>query len=199
VGLAATGSGLVAIVLTELGLSFRHVLYGLSLATWLPRATQPPTPLLAATIFDEGFGVATREAASVRGNAAFLGANGLLYLTWVVATLPASETIGLDVIFPLSFLALLLPLIRTRRDAAVAVVAGGGAVLLGGVVGAGPAVVVAIAGAATIGAVLDRGAHAPCPSPRGNRANSRRAWPPPSAPARSPYVSASCGPRCWSG
>jgi 4-azaleucine resistance transporter AzlC len=166
VGLVASGSGPVAVVLTALGLSLRHVLYGLSLATWLPRTTQPPTPLLAATVFDEGFGLATREAAAGRGSAGFLfGANGLLCLTWLAATaaglllgqlLPDPETIGLDVIFPFSFLALLLPLIRTRRDTVVAVVAGAGALLLRSVLGPGPAVVVAIAGAAALGAALDR-------------------------------------------
>jgi 4-azaleucine resistance transporter AzlC len=167
VGLAASGSGPLAIMLTTLGLSLRHVLYGLSLATWLPPRTQPPTPLLAATVFDEGFGLATREAAEGRGSAGFLfGANGLLYLAWVAATLagvvlgqllPDPETIGLDVIFPLSFLALLLPLIRTRRDLGVAIAAGAAALGLRGVVGAGPAVVVAIAGAAALGAALERG------------------------------------------
>lgn len=166
VGLAASGSGPLAIVLTALGLSLRHVLYGLSLATWLPRSTQPPTPLLAATVFDEGFGLATGEAAAGRGSAGFLfGANGVLYLTWAAGTaggialgqlVPDPESIGLDILFPLSFLALLLPLIRTRRDAAVAVVAGGAALGLRSVFGPGPAVVVAIAGAAALGAALDR-------------------------------------------
>ena len=171
VGLAASGAGPLAIILTALGLSLRHLLYGLSLATWLPRPTQPPTPLLAATVFDEGFGLATREAAAGRGSAGFLfGANGVLYLTWVTATsagivlgqlLPDPASIGLDVIFPLSFLALLLPLIRTRRGALVAVVAGASALGLRSVVGAGPAVVVAIAGAAALGAALDWGGGGP--------------------------------------
>jgi len=171
VGLAAAGSGPVAIVLTALGLSLRHVLYGLSLATWLPRSTQPPTPVLAATVFDEGFGVATREAQNGRGSAGFLfGANGLLYLTWVAATvagivvgqlLPDPEAIGLDVIFPLSFLALLLPMIRTGPDVIVAVAAGAAALILRSAWGSGPAIVIAIAGAAALGAALDRGETSP--------------------------------------
>ena len=166
VGLATSGSGPVAIVLTALGLSLRHVLYGLTLATWLPRTTRPPTPVLAATVFDEGFAVATRDVQDGRGSAGFLfGANGLLYLTWVAATvagivlgqlLPDPEAIGLDVIFPLSFLALLLPLIRTRPDVIVAIVAGAVAVVLRGVWGPGPAIVIAIVGAAALGAALDR-------------------------------------------
>ena len=167
IGISASGSGPGAIVLTTLGLSLRHVLYGLSLSTWLPRRSRPPTPLLAAAVFDEGFGLATREAAEGRGSAGYLfGANGLLYLTWVLATLagvvlgqllPDPETIGLDVIFPLSFLALLLPLIRSWREATVAVAAAVAALTLRGVIGPGPGVVVAIAGAAALGAALDRG------------------------------------------
>ena len=143
VGLAASGSGPLAIVLTALGLSLRHVLYGLSLATWLPRPSQPPTPLLAATVFDEGFGLATREAAEGRGSAGFLfGADGLLYLTWVAATLAGVVLGQLSAgsgdrsvstsSFPSRSSALLLPLIRTRRDAI-----GGGGRRRGGVGAAG--------------------------------------------------------------
>lgn len=166
VGLAGAGSGPVAIGITALGLSLRHVLYGLSLATWLPRRTQPPLLVLAATVFDEGFGLATREAQEGRGSAGFLfGADGVLYLTWVVATcagivlgqiLPDPETIGLDVIFPLSFLALLLPILRRRLDVLVAVVGGMGALVLRGPLGPGPAIVLAVAAGAVLGAVCDR-------------------------------------------
>jgi 4-azaleucine resistance transporter AzlC len=167
VGLLASGSGPVAILITTLGLNLRHILYGLSLSTWLPPATRPPKPLLAATVTDEGYGLTAREAAAGRGSAGFLwGANGLLYLTWMAATvagvalgqlLPDPEAIGLDVIFPLSFLTLLLPLLRTRRDLLVAAVAGCGALALRAMLGAGPAIVVAVAVAALLGAAAPGG------------------------------------------
>ncbi len=167
VTLLAAGSGPAAILLTALGLNLRHILYGLSLSTWLPGHTRPPKPILAATVTDEGYGLTAREVAAGRGSAGFLwGANGLLYLVWIVAAivgvalgqlLPDPEQIGLDVIFPLSFLTLLLPLLRTRRDLLVAAVAGAGALLLRGIVGAGPAIVVSVVAAALLGALLPEG------------------------------------------
>jgi predicted branched-subunit amino acid permease len=114
VGLLAAGSGFAAIFLATLGLNLRHILYGMSLSTWLPRRTRPPKLLLAATVTDERYGMMAREVAAGRGSAGFLwGANGLLYLTRIAATgagvalgqlLPNPEAIGLDVIFPLLFL-----------------------------------------------------------------------------------------------
>lgn len=167
VGLLAAGSGLVAILLTALGLNLRHILYGLSLSTWLPRQTHPPKPILAATVTDEGYGLATRAAARGQGSDAFLwGTNGILYLTWILAALagialgqllPDPATIGLDVIFPLSFLTLLLPLLRARRDLLVAAVAGVGALLLRDPLGSGPAIVVSVVIAALLGALLPAG------------------------------------------
>lgn len=167
VGLLASGSGPAAILLTTLGLNLRHILYGLSLSTWLPARTHPPKPLLAATVTDEGYGLTMREAVAGRGSAAFLwGTNGILYLTWILAALagialgqllPDPEAIGLDVIFPLSFLTLLLPLLRTRRDLLVAVVAGIGVLALRGPLGAGPAMVATVVIAASLGALLPAG------------------------------------------
>lgn len=164
VGLAASGSGPAAILLTALGLNLRHILYGLSLSTWLPAEPRPPKPLLAATLTDEGFGLATREAARGRGSAGFLwGANGALYICWVLAALagvalgqllPDPAAIGLDVIFPLSFITLLLPLLRSRWDLLAAAVAGAGALLLRGPLGAGPAIVAAVVVAALLGSAL---------------------------------------------
>ena len=157
----------MAIVLTALGLNLRHILYGLSLSTWLPEQTRPPKPILAATVTDEGYGLATRAAAQGAGSDAFLwGTNGILYLTWVFSALigialgqllPDPAAIGLDVIFPLSFLTLLLPLLRARWDFLVAAVAGVGALMLRGPLGSGPAIVVSVVIAALLGALLPAG------------------------------------------
>lgn len=166
VSVTAAGGGPLATMLTGFALNLRYVLYGLSLSTWLPRQTQPPKALLAATMTDEGFGLATREAQAGRGSAGFIwGANGLLYVCFVLANLaglalgqlfPDPTAIGLDIIFPLSFVALLLPMIRSRQDVAVAVVGGMGAFLLRDSLGAGPAILTAVIAAALLGAAFDR-------------------------------------------
>jgi predicted branched-subunit amino acid permease len=67
----------------------------------------------------------------------------------------------LDIIFPLTFIALLLPMIHARRDILVALIGGNGAYLLRDLLGAGPAILVAVVVAALLGAVLDQmGGHA---------------------------------------
>ena len=63
-------------------------------------------------------------------------------------------------VFPLSFITLLLPLLRSRSDVLVAAVAGAGALLLRGPLGAGPAIVAAIVAAALLGSALGARARA---------------------------------------
>jgi 4-azaleucine resistance transporter AzlC len=166
VSVTAAGGGPLATMLTGFALNLRYVLYGLSVSTWLPRKTHPSKPLLEATMTDEGFGLVTREAHAGRGSAGFLwGANTFLYVCFVLANLaglalgqllPDPTTIGLDVIFPLSFIALLLPMMRSRKDVVVALVGGIGAFVLRDLLGAGPAILAAVMAAALLGATLDR-------------------------------------------
>jgi 4-azaleucine resistance transporter AzlC len=164
----------VAIVLTALVLNLRHVLYGLSLRRVLPAGTtHPPLRLLAFFLTDESFGIAVNDARSrvddsarhrMRRPDAFLcGASLSLYAVFVVATLagvtlgavlPDAESLGLEMVFPLSFLALLLPLLRSRRQVGVALVAAALAIVLGRF-GGGAAVLGATLGGAGLGAWLD--------------------------------------------
>jgi predicted branched-subunit amino acid permease len=97
----------------------------------------------------------------------YLGAGGLLWVVWQLATIagivvggavPDSLPLGFAV--PLVFLVLLVPAI-TSRPAAVAAVAGGGAAVLAAELGAGPLAVIVgaltgIAAGAVAEAVSDR-------------------------------------------
>lgn len=166
VTLAAAGAAPVAIVLAALGLNLRHVLYGLSLAARLGRRTRVPRPVLAFFLTDEAYGLTIATAEAGRGgDAFFLGAGLGLYLPFAVATLtgsllgallPNPAALGLDVVFPLSFLALLLPVLRSRLDLLVAAVGGVGALALGGIVGGGVAILLATVGGAALGVVVER-------------------------------------------
>ena len=152
---AAGASGPVIVAVVAL-LNLRYALYGMALARWLPPDEPPPRPLLAAMLSDESFGLATREALAGRPSAAFLwGASITLYVVLAVGTLagtllgawlPDPRALGLDVVFPLVFLTLLLLTARGGRDwlvaggsAVVAVglrqVTDGGTALLGATVG----------------------------------------------------------------
>lgn len=129
-GLFGVGAGGLEIVLTTFLLNVRHVLYGLTLGRRIP-ITRAQRPAAAYFLTDEAFGVVS--ASGDRRFAFLLGAELSLFATWNLATLggallgdaiPSPTDIGVDLIFPLAFLALLIPLLRTRTELAVAVVSG---------------------------------------------------------------------------
>jgi predicted branched-subunit amino acid permease len=151
---------------TVLLLNLRHVLCGLSLSAHLPARTRPPRPILAAGLTDESYGLTIRAYLSGRGSDGFLfGANPSLLLGFTTATaigavfgshLQHPERLGLDVVFPLSFLALLLPLVRTRLDLTVALVAGGLALVMSRSFGGGVVVLTGTIAGAALGTALGR-------------------------------------------
>jgi len=130
VGLFGRGAGALEIVLTTFLLNVRHVLYGMSLGREVPM-TRTQRFVGAYFLTDEAYGVSVaRRARTFRY---VLGAELSLFLTWNLATLagallggiiPNPERIGVDFVFPLAFLALLVPLLGDRVDVLVAVVAG---------------------------------------------------------------------------
>jgi 4-azaleucine resistance transporter AzlC len=163
-GLLAAGAGGLGIVLTTLLLNIRHLLYGVSLGRRF-RLAPAERPLAAFFLTDEAFGVAS--AAREESSFAFLlGVELSLYLAWNLATLggfllgaslPAPASLGVDLIFPLAFLALLVPLVRTRVELVVALLSGALAYVLGGRLPGGlPILATGVAGS-LLGAYLTRG------------------------------------------
>ena len=162
VGLFGRGAGGLEIVFTTFLLNVRHVLYGLSLGRAVPM-TRRERLVAAFFLTDEAYGVSVARGA--RTFPFVLGAELSLYLTWNLATLagallggviPDPEKLGVDFVFPLAFLALLIPLLRRRVDVLVAVVAGALAwALARGAPGGLPIVIAGVAGS-LLGAVLTR-------------------------------------------
>jgi 4-azaleucine resistance transporter AzlC len=163
--LYAGGAGAIAIGLTVLVFNLRHVLYGLSADRQMGRDARPRRPILAFFLTDESYGVATREWLAGRGSAAFLFGTGIsLYTVYNLATLagvlfgslvPDVERSGIAFIFPLSFMALLVPLLRTRRQVLVAAVAAAIALAAGQVLSGGLTILLATIAAALAGTLLD--------------------------------------------
>ena len=160
-GLIAAGAGPWTLVATTFLINVRHVLYGLALAATTP--LRGWRRIVAAHLLtDEAFGV---HVAQGHGRAAFLLGAGLsLFVVWNAATfvgalfahrVPDPDAIGLDLIFPLAFLALLLPVLRGRVAWLVAAVAGAIAWGLGQVANIGVAVLVAGIVGAALGAALE--------------------------------------------
>jgi 4-azaleucine resistance transporter AzlC len=162
-GLFAAGAGGFPIVLTTFLLNVRHVLYGLSLSQSL-KLTRTQVPVAGFFLTDEAFGVASARGA--RTFRTLLGTELSLFLTWNLATLvgafsasaiPDPEKLGVDVVFPLAFLALLIPLLRTRIELVVALASGLLAWVIARALSGGlPILVTGVAGA-LLGAWLTRG------------------------------------------
>jgi len=163
-GLFATGASAVGIVLTTFLLNVRHVLYGLSLGRRIPLPGWR-RPAAAYFLTDEVFGVVAAQPSPTFPF--LLGAELSLFLVWNVATLggallgaaiPDPTELGLDFVFPIAFLALLVPLVRTRVELAVAVASGTLAYAVAHLTASGgvPIVVTGVVGS-LVGAWLTRG------------------------------------------
>ncbi len=169
-GLFATGAGGLSIVLTTFLLNVRHVLYGLSLSQTVP-LTRTQVPIAGFFLTDEAFGVAIARGA--RTFRTLLGTELSLFVSWNLATLvgalsssaiPDPQKLGVDIVFPLAFLALLVPLLRTRAEVTVALASGLMAWALSrSLTGGLPILVTGVVGA-LLGAWLTRGDKAPSAS-----------------------------------
>lgn len=157
-------AGYLAILATVLLLNLRHVLYAMTLDRKLARPREVPRPILAAGMTDEGMGLTIAHTQQrPASDWFFMGTVVSLYLAFAIATIlgvllggriPDPQRLRLEVIFPLTFLALLLPLLRTKRALLVAVTAGSLSLGLRPVVGPSNAVLLAILGAATVGTLV---------------------------------------------
>lgn len=179
VSMIAAGAGPFAITLTTLVLNARHLLMSASLLPFV-RGLGPWRRLfLAAQLTDESYAVGIGRYLEGRGSAAFLaGCNLSLYTCWPLSAvggillgqvLPNPGAYGLDLVFPLTFIGLLVPLLRQPANRTVALVAAvltvAGAILLPG----SWYVLLAGIGASTLGAVLVR----PTPPPADEHSTPR--------------------------
>ena len=179
VGLIGSGAAAVGIVSTTFLLNVRHVLYGLSLGRRIPLSRRQ-RPAAAYFLTDEAFGVVA--ASGQRTFAFLLGAELSLFAMWNLATLGGAiagsaiadpAELGIDFVFPLAFLALLVPLVRTRVELVVAVASGTIAyVAARGLPGGLPIVVTGVVGS-LLGAALTSGRAGEDVDARGRRAGGR--------------------------
>lgn len=138
-GMFLSGAAPLTIILTTFVINVRHLLYSLSLGqkmnlSWSQRL------IGAHFLTDEAFGV---TLASGQTNFAYLlGAELSVFVSWNLSTFAGSllseaipdsmspERLGIDFIFPVGFLALLIPLLKARLDFLIAIFAGTAAFVL---------------------------------------------------------------------
>ncbi len=125
--LLGAGANGFAIILTTFLLNVRHLLYGISVARALPTMTFKERVMAAYVLTDEAFG--TFLASGVRDYRFLLGACISLFVSWNTFTLvgalassfvPDPIALGVDLVFPLSFLAILMPMLKTKVEWMVA-------------------------------------------------------------------------------
>jgi 4-azaleucine resistance transporter AzlC len=132
-------AGAVPIILTTLVINARHLLMSASVAPHLRDLSPRWRAFLALWMSDESYALAITAYARGDGeHKYFLGANVGIYLLWPTsgllgallgAAIPDPSRYGLDLVFPLGFLGLLTAFVRDRVSVAVALAAGGLAVL----------------------------------------------------------------------
>jgi 4-azaleucine resistance transporter AzlC len=167
VGLFAAGTSPFTIVLTTLIINARHALLAASVAPFVREARPGTKALLAFQLTDESYAIAMRRWLDSAGSLAFqFGANLSMYVVWQCSTiagillgnlLPNPAAYGLDLIFPLTFIGLLVPLLRERVSVSVALLAA--ALTIGGALVLPGSLYLLLAGivASGIGALLSRG------------------------------------------
>ncbi|HRA49263.1 MAG TPA: hypothetical protein PK819_14415, partial [Thermomicrobiales bacterium] len=126
---------------------------------------RPPKPVLAHCLVDESYGLAEREVVAGRASAWFLlGAGISLFSAWNLSVwtglildrfIDVPTDIGLDFIFPLSFVALTVPLVRSRPQLVAAVVAAAIAIGAGQIFSSGVTIFLATLGAIGTGFLLE--------------------------------------------
>ncbi len=134
VTLVYNGAGVLSIVLTTLIVNLRHMLLAASIAPYLENASLARRAFLAFQLTDESYALSIRRFQEGTGSTAFLlGTNLSIYVCWQLSTalgyvigeaVPDPARFGLDLIFPLTFLGLLMPLLHNRPAWAAAISAG---------------------------------------------------------------------------
>jgi predicted branched-subunit amino acid permease len=164
-GAVAAGGGLVAGSASAILLGSRNALYGLRLAGLL-RVRGLRRPLAALGVIDETTAVALAQPDPAAARAGFRATFASLYLTWNLATalgalgagrLGSPQSLGLDVVGPAAFLALIWPRLRAGRTERVVGLLGA-VIALGATPFCPPGVPVILAAfAALAGALADAG------------------------------------------
>lgn len=157
------GSGLI--VLTTLIINLRHLLMGASVAPYLREESGSWKALLAFGMTDESYALTISRYLRGEGSREFfLGANLGLYGSWILSGMTGGVLGGLvvdpgrwgiELVFPLTFLGLLMPLLRRPATLAVAVISGALAVALASWLPGKVNMFVAILVGSGMGAVLE--------------------------------------------
>jgi 4-azaleucine resistance transporter AzlC len=134
VNLIAGGAGALAVIAGTAIANARYILVSASVAPQVAGKPRWWRCLYAFHLSDESYAVAMARFLHGDGTAAYaLGANLGMVAPWIGASvagvllgaaIPSPSRWGIDLVVPLTFLGLLVPLLRTRREIGVALCSG---------------------------------------------------------------------------
>lgn len=137
VGMIATNTSWLLIVLTTFVVNLRHLLYAVSLVPYVKARSQRWKIPLAFWLTDEAFAVAIRRYEandpSPYKHWYYLGAAIAMYSNWQVSTLlgitvgqmvPNADEWGLDFAMSVTFIGMVIPYLKTRPMLTAVIVAG---------------------------------------------------------------------------
>jgi len=132
-GLFAAGIAPATIVITTLVINARHALLAASLAPFVRQARPAIKALLAFQLTDESYAIGMRRWLAGGGSLSYqFGSNITLYVIWQASTIagmllgtliPDPSAFGLELVFPLTFIGLLVPILKDRMSTTVAALA----------------------------------------------------------------------------
>jgi 4-azaleucine resistance transporter AzlC len=133
VGLFGSGAHPFSIIATTAIINARHLLLAASTASYIRKSPTWLRALVAFQLTDETYAVGVQRFTQHGGDAWFqLGSNLSLYFVWATSTIigsllgaliPNPAALGLDLIFPLTFIAFTVPMLRDRVNVVVAILA----------------------------------------------------------------------------
>lgn len=134
VGMLAAGAGGAAIIATTFLVNLRHLLYSASLAPYLQRVGMGRLAALGFGLTDEAFSLDIVELSRGPRSTVFLAGIHLMpYLAWISGSVIGGllgglvsgiGQLGLDFALPAMFIALLVPQVKDRLLAVIALVSG---------------------------------------------------------------------------
>ncbi len=153
----------LTIIITTFVVNLRHTLLGLSIGPYLTGLSRRWKVALAFWLTDESYAIAITEYRQGRGSPGFLlGASWGVYLIWPISGLagtaiPDPARWGLNLIFPLAFMGLLMAFMEDLTSVVIALAAGIIALAAAQLLPGSWYVIVAGILASTLGLALERG------------------------------------------
>lgn len=138
--LIVAGTPAFILVLTVFAVNLRHALYSASLAPYLEKLSIGWKMLLAYLLTDEAYAIAIthlqKQSAGPNRHWFLFGAESTLWIFWQLSTAlgifigaQTPSEWALDFVLPLTFIGLVIPMLRTRAFIACALVAAVGGVI----------------------------------------------------------------------